>query len=131
VYPLLSVFLTMLWFFLMILWVFLLVRVITDIFRSQDLSGWAQAGWLVFVIVLPLLGVLVYLGARGGTMADREMASAKSREEAFRAYVRDAAREGTVSADDLAKLTDLHDRGIIGDAEYEQAREKVQSRPAA
>jgi multidrug resistance efflux pump len=85
----------------------------------------------VFVIVLPLLGVLVYLGARGGTMADREMASARAQEEAFRAYVRDAAREGTVSADDLTKLADLHDRGVISDTEYEQARAKVHSRPAA
>ena len=68
--PLLDVFFTMMWFFLWVLWLFLLFRVITDIFRSRDLGGWGKAGWLVFVIVLPFLGVLVYLIARGHKMAE-------------------------------------------------------------
>ena len=85
--PLLDVFFTMMWFFLWVLWFFLLFRVIMDIFRSRDLGGWGKAGWLVFTIVLPFLGVLVYLIARGDTMADRE-ASAKA-QAAF--HVREAA----------------------------------------
>lgn len=129
-YPLLDVFLTMLWFFLWILWIFLLIRVIMDIFRSQDLSGAAKAGWLILTIVLPLVGVLVYLLVRGGTMADREVQQAHTQEEAFRAYVRDAAREGG-GADELAKLADLHDRGVISDADFERGKERILSRPAA
>jgi Phospholipase_D-nuclease N-terminal len=70
-YPLLDAFLTMMWFFLWILWIFLVVNIIFDIFRSRDLGGWAKAGWLIFVIVLPFLGVFVYLIARGGTMHER------------------------------------------------------------
>ena len=70
-YPLLNVFLTMMWFFPWALWLFLLFWIILDIFRSRDLSGWAKAGWLIFVIVLPFLGVLVYLIARGGTRRRR------------------------------------------------------------
>jgi Phospholipase_D-nuclease N-terminal len=65
-YPLLNVFLTMMWFFLWVLWIYLLIRVIADIFRSRDLGGWAKAGWLAFVIILPFLGVFGYLIARGG-----------------------------------------------------------------
>jgi hypothetical protein len=76
--PLLDVFFTMMWFFLWILWFFLLLRVILDIFRSRDLGGWGKAGWLVFAIVLPFLGVLVYLIARGGKMADREASQAQA-----------------------------------------------------
>ena len=76
--PLLDVFLTMMWFFLWVLWLFLLFRVIVDIFRSRDLGGWGKAGWLVFTIVLPFLGVLVYLIARGGKMADREVSQAQA-----------------------------------------------------
>ena len=68
-YPLLDVFLTMMFFFLWMLWLYLLAKVITDIFRSQDLSGWGKAGWLAFAIVLPFVGVFAYLVARGGDMA--------------------------------------------------------------
>ena len=129
-YPLLDIFLTMLWFFLWVLWIFLLVRVIMDIFRSRDLSGAAKAGWLIFTIVLPLVGVLVYLVVRGGTMADREVQQAQAQEEAFRSYVRDAARDGG-GTDELAKLADLRDRGVITDADFQRGKEKILSRPAA
>ena len=70
--PLLDAFLTMMWFFLWVLWFFLLFRIITDIFRSKDLSGWGKAGWLIFVIILPFLGVFVYLIARGHKMTERD-----------------------------------------------------------
>ncbi len=132
--PLLDVFLTMLWFFLWILWIFLLVRVFIDIFRSRDLSGWGKAGWSIFVIILPFIGVFVYLISRGGKMADREVAQAQAQDAAFRAYVRDAARETgttTSTADELAKLADLHDHGVISDADYERGKEKVLGTHAA
>lgn len=128
--PLLDVFLAMMWFFLWILWFFLLFRVIVDIFRSRDLGGWGKAGWLVFAIVLPFLGVLVYLIARGGKMADREVSQAQAQDEASRAYVREAAH-GNGTADEITKLADLRDHGVISDADYQRGKEKVLSRPAA
>ena len=122
--PLLDVFFTMMWFFLWVLWFFLLFRVIVDIFRSRDLDGWGKAGWLVFVIVLPFLGVFVYLIARGHKMAERDAAQAQAQDEAFRGYVRDAAHEGG-TADELAKLADLRDRGVITEADFQHGKEKI------
>ena len=122
--PLLDVFLTMMWFFLWVLWFFLLFRVIMDIFRSRDLGGWGKAGWLVFVIILPFLGVLVYLVARGHKMTERDVADAQAQDKAFRAYVQEAAH-GNGTADELAKLADLRDHGVISEAEFQQGKQKV------
>jgi Short C-terminal domain/Phospholipase_D-nuclease N-terminal len=102
-----------------------------DIFRSRDLGGWGKAGWLVFAIVPPFLGVLVYLIARGHKMADRDAAQAQAQDEAFRGYVRPAAQGTTSTADELATLADLHDHGVISDADYEAGKQKVLHRPAA
>ncbi len=129
--PLLDAFLTMMWFFLWVLWFFLLFRVIMDIFRSRDLGGWGKAGWTIFVIVLPFLGVLVYLIARGGKMHERDVAQATAQDEALRAYVREAAQQNGSTADELAKLADLHDHGVISDADFERGKAKVFSRPVA
>lgn len=129
--PLLDAFLTMMWFFLWVLWFFLLFRVIMDIFRSRDLGGWGKAGWTIFVMLLPFLGVLVYLIARGGKMHEREVAQAKAQDEALRAYVREAAQHNGSTADELAKLADLHDHGVISDADFERGKAKVFNRPAA
>jgi Short C-terminal domain/Phospholipase_D-nuclease N-terminal len=126
-YPLLNAFLTMLWFFLWILWIWLVFMIIFDIFRSNDLGGWAKAGWVIFVIIVPLIGVLVYLIARGGKMQERRVREAQANDQAFRAYVRDAAGNGSSHADQLAKLADLHERGVITDAEFEQGKAKVLS----
>jgi hypothetical protein len=126
-YPLLNVFLTMLWFFLWIMWFMLLFRVIGDVFRDDTLSGWGKAGWTLTVCVLPFLGVLVYLIVRGRGMGEREMRRAQAQEQAFRSYVRKAAGpevRGT-KADELGKLAALHDQGAISDAEYEQAKSRV------
>ncbi len=130
-YPLLDVFWTMLWFFLWIMWIFLLVRVVMDIFRSRDLGGWGKAGWTALVILLPFLGVFVYLIARGKKMGERDVAEAQTQERAFRSYVRDAAHENGSTADEISKLADLHDHGVISDAEFERGKEKILSRPAA
>lgn len=130
-YPLLDVFWTMLWFFLWVMWIFLLFRVVMDIFRSRDLGGWGKAGWTAFVILLPFLGVFVYLIARGKKMGERDVAEAQTQERAFRAYVRDAAQANGSTADEISKLADLHDHGMISDAEFERGKEKILSRPAA
>jgi hypothetical protein len=117
-YPLLDLFWSMLWFFLFILWIWLLVVIFSDIFRSHDLGGWAKALWVIFIIVLPFLGVLVYLIARGGKMQERAGREAVQQQEAFDKYVRETAQSGS-SADELVRLADLRDRGVITDAEFQ------------
>ncbi len=125
-YPVLGVFWSLLVFFLWIMWFFLLFRVIADVFRSDDLGGWAKAAWLIFVLFVPFLGVFVYVIARGDDMGRRDMAQAQARDQAFQSYVRDTAGTGG-SADELAKLADLRDRGVINDAEFEQQKTKILS----
>jgi Short C-terminal domain/Phospholipase_D-nuclease N-terminal len=125
-YPVLGVFWSILVIFLWIMWFFLLFRVIGDIFRSDDLSGWGKAAWLIFVLVVPFLGVFVYVIARGDEMGKRDVAQARAQNQAFQDYVRDAAGTGG-SADQLAKLADLRDRGVINDAEFEQQKAKLLS----
>ncbi|MFE4052143.1 SHOCT domain-containing protein [Streptomyces sp. YIM B13518] len=129
-YPLLSAFWTMLVFFLWIMWFVLLFRVVMDIFRDDDLSGWAKTGWLVFTIVLPFLGVFVYVIARGKNMGRREIAQARAQQEAFDSYVRETAKgaDGRAgSVDDLARLSEIKARGDISDDEFRRAKELVLS----
>ncbi|MFD8000311.1 SHOCT domain-containing protein [Streptomyces mirabilis] len=126
-YPLLSVFWSMLWFFLWIMWFILLFRIIIDIFRDDELGGWAKAGWLLFVILLPFLGVLVYVIARGKNMGRREVNQARAQQEAFDSYIRQAAGTGTSSVDELAKLSEIRARGDITDEEFRRAKELVLS----
>ncbi|WP_055717192.1 SHOCT domain-containing protein [Streptomyces torulosus] len=129
-YPLLSAFWTMLVFFLWIMWFVLLFRVIADIFRDDELSGWAKAGWLVFAIVLPFLGVFVYVVARGKNMGRREVAQARAQQQAFDSYIREtAAASGgrTTSVDELTRLSEIRARGDITDEEFRRAKELVLS----
>jgi ABC-type multidrug transport system fused ATPase/permease subunit len=123
-YPLLNIFWTMLEFFVFFLWIWLLIVVFMDIFRSQDLSGWAKAVWVIFVIILPFLGVLIYLIARGGSMHERAVAQANQQQKAFDDYVRQTAGSSS-SADELAKLADLKSKGVISDAEFEAQKQKL------
>src|SRR5262245_50602416 len=98
----------MLWFFLFFIWIWLLITVFADLFRSHDLSGWGKAGWAIFVIVVPLLGVLFYLIFRGHSMQERQQQDAAQQEQAFRSYVQEAASPSS-AADELVKLADLRD----------------------
>jgi type VI protein secretion system component VasK len=123
-YPLLDAFLTMLWIFLFIIWIWLLILVVGDIFRSRDLSGWGKGLWVLGIIILPWLGVLIYLIARGGKMHERQIQAAQAQEEAFRDYVRQTAAAPS-SADQLAKLADLRDRGVISDTEFQAEKAKI------
>ena len=125
-YPLGGVFLSMLYFFLFFIWIWILITVFADIFRSHDMGGWAKAGWTIFVVVLPFLGVLIYLIARGKSMQERAMQRAAQQERDFRGYVQEAAG-GTSSADQLSKLADLKERGVLTDAEFETEKAKVLS----
>ena len=126
-YPLIGAFWTMLWFFLWILWFFLLFRIIVDIFRDHTMSGWFKALWLIFIIVVPFLGVFVYLIARGSSMAKRDMDQAKAQDQAFRSYVQEAAGSGGggSTAAELSHLAELKDRGVITDAEFQQQKAKL------
>jgi len=125
-YPVLDAFLTILYFFLFIIWIWLLIMVFIDIFRSRDLSGGAKALWVIFVIILPLLGVLVYLIARGGKMHERAAAEAAQQQQQFDAYVRQTAgTPGSNTADQLSQLADLKSKGVLSDAEFEAQKAKI------
>ena len=126
-YPLLGVFWTMLILFLWIAWIFLVVKIFVDIFRSSDLGGWGKALWSIFVILVPFLGVFVYLIARGHSMTDRDIADAQQSQQAFQAYVRNAAGTGGGTADELAKLSELHANGTLTDAEFARQKAKLLS----
>ena len=123
-YPVLGVFWTILMVFLWVIWFWVLITVIIDIFRSHDLSGWAKALWFVFILFLPLIGVLVYLIARGGKMHERQVRQAQRQEEQVRSYVQEAAGSQS-SADQLAKLADLRDRGVITAEEFDREKAKI------
>jgi len=123
-YPLLGAFWTILEIFLWVLWIWILIYVFIDIFRSHDLSGWAKALWFIFVLFIPLIGVLIYLIARGGSMQERAQQQARQQDKEFRAYVQDAAGSGN-TADQLTKLAELRDRGVITAEEFEREKAKV------
>jgi hypothetical protein len=124
--PLLDLFLTMLWFFLFVAWIYLLISVYADVFRSDDLGGWGKAFWVLFVLVLPYLGVFVYLIARGGSMQERSAVQAQRAQLAAESYIRDVAR-GTSTSDELTKLGQLHDRGVLSTEEFETQKAKLLS----
>ncbi|MGO9778863.1 MAG: SHOCT domain-containing protein [Streptosporangiaceae bacterium] len=124
-YPLLNVFWTILELFLWVIWFWILITVFIDIFRSSDLSGWGKALWFLFVLLIPLIGVLVYLIVRGGKMHERAERQAQQQDEALRQYLQDEVAAPSSPADQLTKLADLHDRGKITDQEYEREKAKV------
>jgi Short C-terminal domain/Phospholipase_D-nuclease N-terminal len=123
-YPLLGAFWTVFEIFLWVIWIWILIYVFIDIFRSRDLSGWAKALWFIFVLFIPLIGVLVYLIARGGSMHERAVKDAQQQDQEVRRYIQQTAAEGN-PADQLAKLADLRDRGVITAAEFEQQKAKI------
>ncbi|KPM55505.1 hypothetical protein CcI49_01920 [Frankia sp. CcI49] len=123
-FPLLSVFLYMLWFFCFVMWLFLLFAVVTDVFRSQDLSGWGKAGWTAAIILLPLIGVLAYLIVRGHSMHERQNREAAAAADLWRAQVRSAAGRPS-TADELSRLADLRDHGVISSNEFEREKTKI------
>ncbi len=123
-YPLLGAFWTILEIFLWVIWIWILIYVFIDIFRSHDLSGWAKALWFLFVLLIPLIGVLVYLIARGGKMHEHAVQEAQQQDEAARRYIQQAAGAPN-TADQLAKLADLRDRGVITAQEFDREKAKI------
>ena len=121
-YPLLDVFWTICLFFCWVLWIFLVVWILIDVFRSRDIGGWAKAGWTLLVILVPLIGVLAYEIVHSDHVFgwhDRYVSDVRAKDEAYR------ASGGTSDAFELSKLADLHDRGVISDAEFEQGKGKL------
>ena len=129
-YPLLSVFFTMLWFVGFFLWIWLVIAVFIDIFRSHDMGGFAKALWVIGVMFLPLVGVLAYLIARGGKMREHAVAEATARDEATQQYIKSVAGDGTSTAEELAKLAQLRDSGVITPAEFDQQKARLLSHAA-
>lgn len=126
-YPVLGAFWTVMWIFLWVMWIFLLFRVIVDIFRDDSLGGGAKTGWLVFTIILPFLGVFVYVVARGRDMGKREQAHVRAQLDETERYVRETvgATGPASEAEQLAKLSEIRARGDISDEEFRRAKEKV------
>ena len=122
-----SVFWSMLWFFCFFIWIWLLIMVFSDIFRSHEMSGWAKALWIVFVIVLPYLGVLVYLIARGKEMTQHRIEDAQRVDAAQRQYIQNVAGSagGASPADEIARLADLKEKGVIDEAEFQAGKAKA------
>ena len=122
-----QVFWSFLWFFLFFIWIWLLIMVFSDIFRSPDLSGWGKALWSIFIILVPYLGVFVYLIARGHKMSEHAQAQAQAQDAQFRQYVQQAAGTtgGASTAEELEKLSNLHKQGTLSDEEYAAAKSKA------
>ncbi len=125
-YPLADLFGTMLGFFILIIWFWLLIIIFSDIFRSRDMGGGAKALWVIFVIILPFLGILVYLIARGGKMHERQIEAAQAQKQAMDQYIQEAAGS-TDTAGQLTKLAELKDKGTITQAEFDAQKAKILS----
>ncbi len=129
-YPLLNIFWTILEIFLWVIWFWILIMVFIDIFRSRDLSGWAKALWFLFVLFIPLIGVLVYLIVRGDSMHERSVQQAVRYDQQAVRYdqeVRGPAADsaGASPAEQLTKLADLRDRGVITPEEFDREKAKI------
>ncbi len=116
---------SMLWFFMFFIWIWLLITVFADIFRSHDIGGFAKAVWVIFVIVVPYLGVFVYLIARGHKMHEHAVEAAEAQDAAARAYIQSATGTKASAADELARIADLKERGVIDEAEFQKLKAKA------
>lgn len=123
-YPFLDLFWTMLIFFLWVMWFWLLITVFADVFRRRDISGWAKTLWIVFVIVLPFLGVFVYLITQNDKMVERNVEQARAQQERFDDYVKGVATSGGAAAE-IEKAKGLLDSGAISQAEFDALKQKA------
>ena len=123
-YPILGAFWTIFMIFLWVIWFWILITVFIDLFRSHDLSGWAKAAWFIFILLIPLIGVLVYLIVRGSKMHQHQVQDAQAQDQQFRRYVQEAAGPQS-SADELAKLAKLRDQGVLTAEEFDREKAKI------
>jgi hypothetical protein len=124
-YPLLNIIWTMLVFFGLVIWLRLLFTVFGDLFRRHDLSGWSKAGWMLFAIVLPFVGVLVYLGTQGEGIAERNAKALHAAQAQFDDHVRHVAAPAGGAAAEIAKAKELLDSGAISQAEFDSIKQKA------
>jgi hypothetical protein len=126
-YPFLDILWTMLVFFGWVIWFWLLITVFADLFRRHDISGWAKAGWIVLCIVLPFLGVLIYLGTQGKSMAERNVKDVQTQRAQLDSYIRETAGSGGGggAAAEIAHAKELLDTGAISQAEFDQIKQKA------
>jgi len=123
-YPFLSVMWTLLVIFAWVIWFWLLITVFMDLFRRHDISGWAKAGWIIFVIILPFIGVLIYLIAESKGIAERTQKEAQQSQEQFDDYVKTVAAQSD-PAEQIAKAKSLLDSGAITQAEFDSIKAKA------
>jgi hypothetical protein len=116
---------SILWFTLFFMWIWLVISVFSDIIRAQSMSGWSKAIWTIAILVLPYLGVFIYLIVNGDDMNRRGVEQAQAQNDAMQSYIRQAAGTTGSASDELAKLADLHAKGTLDDAEYAAAKAKV------
>jgi hypothetical protein len=116
---------SMLWFFMFFIWIWLLITVFADIFRSHDLGGFAKALWVIFVVFIPYLGVFIYHIARGHKMHEHAVQAVEAQDAAARQYIQQATGTAPSTADELARIADLKDRGVIDDAEFQKLKAKA------
>jgi Short C-terminal domain/Phospholipase_D-nuclease N-terminal len=121
-YPFLEILWTMILFFAWVAWIWIVITVLIDVFRRDDIGGWGKAAWVVFVILVPFLGVLIYLIAEHDGMRERSEKQVKAQQQAFDSYVRETAGG---SATEIAKAKELLDAGAITQAEYEAIKQKA------
>ena len=121
-YPFLNILWTMIIFFAWVAWIWIVITVLVDVFRRDDIGGWGKAGWVVFVIVVPFLGVLIYLIAQHDGMRERSIKQAQTQQAAVDQYVRDTAGG---SAAEIAKAKELLDSGAISQAEFDRIKQKA------
>ena len=120
-----QVFWSMLWFFMFFIWIWLLIVVFSDIFRSHDLSGFAKTLWVIFIIVVPYLGVFVYLIARGHKMSEHAAQAAQAQDQANRQYIQSVTAGSTSAAAELERLAGLKEQGVISEEEFQQLKAKA------
>ena len=123
-YPFLDVFWTMIIFVLWIVWFFILFRVIADLFRRHDISGWVKVLWMIVVILLPFLGVFIYLITQGSHMAERDMRQAKAAQSEFDYYVQSVASSGGPTAE-IERAHGLLSSGAITQEEFDAIKAKA------
>jgi hypothetical protein len=121
-YPFLDILGSMLVFFAWVIWFWILITVFADLFRRHDISGWGKAGWILLCIVLPFIGVLIYIGSQGKEMAARRVKDTEAAQAQFEDYVRDVSGG---SAGEIAKAKELLDKGTISQAEFDQIKQKA------
>jgi hypothetical protein len=118
-----QVLLDMLWFFLLVVEIWLMITIFVDVFRRHDMRGWLKAFWVLTVIIVPLLGILLYLILYGNEMKVHAQQAAQDQQEAFRAYVKQVS--GSSPADELTRLADLRTKGVITDDEFEHLKARI------